>query len=70
MFPFSSISMFSEAGFFGRPGIVNIFPVSITMNFAPVFRITFLTCILNGSIHNKFFASSDNEYCVFAIHTG
>ena len=70
MFPFSSTSIFSDAGIFGSPGIVNMFPVSITINPAPVFNITSFTCILNGSSHNKFFASSENEYCVFAIHTG
>ena len=70
MFPFSSMSMPSAAGIFGRPGIVIILPVIATMKPAPAFRIISLTVILNGSSHCRFFGSSENEYCVFAIQIG
>ena len=70
MFPFSSKSMFSADGTFGSPGIVMILPVSTTINSAPALNTTSCTCILNGSLHSKFLGSSENEYCVFAIHTG
>ena len=70
MFPSESISIFSAAGFLGSPGIVIIFPVIATINSAPAFILISFTCILNGSLHSKFFGSSENEYCVFAIHTG
>ncbi len=36
--PSASMSMLSEAGFFGRPGIVMISPDSTTMNPAPAFK--------------------------------
>ena len=35
MLPSASMSMLSDAGFFGRPGIVMISPDSTTMNPAP-----------------------------------
>lgn len=70
MCPFSSISIFSATGTFGSPGIVKIFPVIITINPAPAFKTTSSTCMLNCSLHSKFLGLSDNEYCVFAIHTG
>ena len=70
MFPFSSISILSAAGTLGSPGIVNIFPVIITINSAPAFKITSCTCILNGSKHSKFLGSSEKEYCVLAMQTG
>ena len=47
-----------------------ILPVIITINSAPVLSHTSLTVILNGSLHSKFFGSSDKEYCVFAIQIG
>lgn len=64
------MSINSADGTFGSPGIVNIFPVNITINPAPVLKFTSDTWILNGSLHNKFLGSSENEYCVFAIQTG
>ena len=64
------MSIASEAGTFGNPGIVIIFPVIITIKPAPAFNITSCTCILNGSLHSKLVASSEKEYCVFAIHIG
>ena len=62
--------MFSAAGFFGSPGIVIIFPVFTTTNSAPFFSSTELICISNGFLQSKFLGSSENEYCVFAMHTG
>ena len=38
MLPSASMSILSDAGFFGRPGIVIISPESTTMNPAPAFR--------------------------------
>ena len=38
MLPSASMSMLSDAGFFGRPGIVMISPDSTTMNPAPAFK--------------------------------
>ena len=70
MSPFSSISMLSAAGTFGSPGIVMIFPARTTINPAPDFISTFLTCILYLLLHSKFFGSSEKEYCVLAIQTG
>jgi hypothetical protein len=60
----------TAAGTFGSPGIVITFPVLTTINPAPPLNSTDLTVILNGSFIINFFGSSDNEYCVFAIHTG
>ena len=42
----------------------------ILANSAPAFISTSLICISKGSLHSKFFGSSENEYCVFAIQTG
>ena len=47
-----------------------MFPEIATINSAPFFRITSRTCKLNFSFPIISLGSSDNEYCVFAIHTG
>ena len=70
MLPLLSMSMFSAAGCFGKPGIVIIFPVKMTINSAPAFKYTSLTWIVNGSLHYKFFGSSDKEFCVLAMQIG
>ena len=62
MFPFSSKSILSADGTLGNPGIVIIFPVNTTMNSAPARKTTSCTCILKGSLHSKFFGSSEKEY--------
>ena len=62
--------IFSAVGTFGNPGIVIILPVYITIKPAPAFNSISLIFILNFSLHSIFFASSENEYCVFAIQIG
>ena len=64
------MSICSDAGCLGKPGIVIIFPVNTTINSAPAFNFNSFTCIVNGSLHSKFLLSSDREYCVLAIHIG
>ena len=49
MFPCGSISIFSEDGFAGKPGIVVIFPVIGTRNPAPAENLISRTVILNPS---------------------
>ena len=70
IFPFSSIFIFSAAGTLGNPGIVIIFPAKTTIKPAPAFSSTSLTLNSKDSVQSNFFASSENEYWVFAIHTG
>ena len=70
IFPFSSTFICSAAGIFGNPGMVIILPLRATIKPAPFFNATSLIVILNGSLHCRFFGSSDKEYCVLAIHIG
>ena len=64
------MSMFIAAGTFGSPGIVIMEPVSTTMKPAPFDTLnSFIVISKSFGLPNKLFLS-DNEYCVFAIHTG
>ena len=62
--------MFSAAGTLGSPGIVKILPVSATRNPAPAETLTVRTVTVKPSGAPSFFASSEKEYCVFAMQTG
>ena len=62
--------MFSAAGFAARPGIVMIDPVFTTTNPAPAEGATSRTVIRNPRGRPSSVGSSENEYCVFAMHTG
>ena len=68
--PSSSISILSAAGTFGRPGMVIISPQTMTINSAPAESRTSLIGIswLEGAPLSV--GSVENEYCVFATHTG
>ena len=68
--PFSSTSMPSAAGFFGRPGIVMMLPITATAKPAPADRRTSRTVMVKFSGAARSDASSEKLYCVFATHTG
>ena len=70
IFPFSSTSILSAAGFFGSPGIVMMEPVSATTKPAPAHTYASRTVRSNPSGRPSFFWSSDKEYWVFAMQTG
>ena len=70
MRPFSSTSIFSAAGVFGRPGMVMMSPVRATMKPAPALTRKLRTVTVKPSGAPSRVGSSDREYCVFAIHTG
>jgi hypothetical protein len=59
--------MLSDAGFFGRPGIVMISPDNTTMNPAPAFRYTSRTLNTWPVGGPCSCGSVENEYCVFAM---
>lgn len=62
MFPFSSTSMFSEAGFLGSPGIVMTSPVKATIKPAPA-EILYSFIVISKFLGlPSFFGSSLNEY--------
>ena len=62
--------MRSAAGDLGRPGIVIISPVRTTTKPAPADTLTFLMVTVKSVGAPSFVASSEKDYCVFAIHTG
>ena len=64
------MSIFSAAGTFGRPGIVIMSPVSATMKPAPAETLRLRTVIVNPSGAPRLAASSENDYCVFAMQIG
>ena len=70
MTPFSSTSIRSAAGDFGRPGIVIILPVSATRKPAPAETRISRTVTVKPSGAPRFAASSEKLYCVLATHTG
>ena len=64
------MSIFSDVGFAGRPGIVVILPVIGTKNPAPAENLISLTVILKPLGLPKYFGLSESEYWVFAIQIG
>ena len=62
--------MFSAAGFFGRPGIVMMSPVSTTTKPAPALMRTWRTVTRKFLGAPSLAASSEKEYWVLAMHTG
>ena len=68
--PFSSTSMLSAAGTFGRPGMVMISPVSATTKPAPADTFTLRTVTVKPSGRPSLDASSEREYWVLAMQTG
>ena len=70
MEPSGWMAMRSAAGTFGRPGIVMISPHCATMKPAPAAGCTSLTVMRKPRGRPSFVASSDSEYCVFAMQTG
>ena len=68
--PLLSTSIFSAAGIFGSPGMVMISPSRPTTNPAPAETLTFLTVTVKFYGAPSFDASSEKEYCVFAMQTG
>ena len=62
--------MLYAAGFLESPGIVIIEPVMATINPAPADTYISLTVISKSLGLPSFVASSESEYCVFAIHIG
>ena len=67
MLPFSSISIWSDAGSSGRPGIRIISPVMGTTNPAPASISISLTVIRNPVGRPIRSGLSENDFCVFAI---
>ena len=71
IFPvFSSTSIRSAAGDFGRPGMVMISPVRATRKPAPAETFRFRTVTVKPSGAPSRAGSSEKEYCVLATHTG
>ena len=68
--PFSSISMLSAAGLFGRPGMVSTFPVSATMNPAPSDGRNSRTVMRKPYGAPYSLTRSHKEVGVLAMHTG
>ena len=64
------MSILSAAGIFGRPGIVIISPQTMTINSAPADNLTSLIGISWSDGAPRLDGSVENEYCVFATHTG
>ena len=62
--------MASAAGLAARPGMVMIDPVFTTTNPAPADGVTSRTVIRKPRGRPSSAGSSENEYCVLAIHTG
>ena len=68
--PSSLMSIRSAEGVFGRPGIVMMSPVRITMKPAPAHRWISLTWMTKFSGAHRSVASSEKLYCVLAIQIG
>src|SRR5467141_1080331 len=60
----------SAAGLLPRPGIVMMSPANATTNPAPAEGRMSRTCSVNPVGAPSCVASSENEYCVLAMHTG
>src|SRR2546427_533113 len=60
----------SAAGLLPRPGMVMMSPASATTNPAPAEGRMSRTCSVNPAGAPSCVASSENEYCVLAMHTG
>src|SRR6266550_1185213 len=60
----------SAAGFLPRPGIVMMSPANATTNPAPAEGRTSRTCSVNPVGAPSCVASSENDYCFLAMHTG
>ena len=60
----------SLAGFSGSPGIVMTLPQIATINPAPLANLISLMVSVCPETAPISFASPENEYGVFAIHTG
>jgi len=70
MWPSSSTSMLRAAGTAGRPGIVMMSPQTMTMKRAPAARRTSRISTACPVGAPRSLGSVENEYCVFATHTG
>ncbi len=70
MVPSGCIRIFWAAGSLDKPGIVIMSPASATTNPAPADGRMSLTCSVNPLGAPSLVASSENDYCVFAMHTG
>ncbi len=62
--------MESAAGTLGRPGMVMISPVMTTTNSAPAESLSSRTGTIWPVGAPRLLGSVENEYCVFAMHTG